>query len=281
MFDGIKSQLLVSFDLLTNTRLSFPALVDEKTAEVLPKPRYANDRGLTFTATPKVDGYRIELGGSIHKYARNGVHNADQFTAAEVLAALIEWVEHYGIDPFTSTLHNVEFGVNISLSFPVARVLDNLICYKGKPFHPDRKHGPYYWQCLFGQYAVKIYDKGAEFRERVLGLPPNLLRVEVKVLKMEYLHKRGVGIKTLADLLTTVHYPTLGALLVETFTDILFDDSTVNPATLKRKDWEVLINGRNPKFWTIPKGLPNNEYTAVKKKRQRNEERFRALLDQH
>jgi hypothetical protein len=285
MFDGFKSQLLVSADLLLqHPRLSFPLLVEEQTGAVLSKfPRKATDRGLTFTLKPKIDGsgYRIELTGSIHKYRNNGHHNADQFTAADLLAALIEWVETYGINPTMAILNNIEFGVNVALPFPVACVLDNLISYKGRRFQPDREHGPYYWQCLFGQYAVKIYDKGAQFRDTVPGLPPNLLRVEVKVLKMEYLHKKGISIKTLADLLTVAYYGKLGALLVETFQDILFDKPTINPALLKPKDRELLISGRNPKFWAIPDGLTGKAYDAQQKSRKRKEQQFRALLDQH
>ena len=129
MFDGIKIlNVSVSADtLLTNARLLFPLSIDEQTGAVLDRPRRANDRGLTFTLTPTKTGtgrtigrLRCELQGSLHRYGRGGIHNADDFTAADLLATLDELITTFGINPFTSRLNNIEFGVNVVLPFPVA-----------------------------------------------------------------------------------------------------------------------------------------------------------------
>ena len=279
MFDGIKIlDLSVSADaLLSNTRLLFPLPVDEQTGAVLDRPRRATDRGLTFTLTPTKAGGRLrcELQGSLHRFGRGGLHNADDFTATDLMAVLNELVTAYGIDPFLSRLNNVEFGVNVRLPFPVSLVLDNLISYKNRPFVRVREpgNGYAYYQALTQRYVIKLYDKGDQY-----NLPGNMLRVEVKVLKMEYLTRQRVQLDTLADLLTVTNY---GALLVETFGQILFDDPTINPAILTTRERDIYQNGRNPKFWQVPDKLTSKEYERSRKALQRAETMFRALLDKH
>lgn len=280
MFDGLTIlDLWVSVDaLLTNARLLFPLPVDEQTGAVLNRPRRANDRGLTFTLTPTLTGDRLrcELKGSIHRFSRGGLHNADDFTAADLLAALDELVTIYAINPFLSRLNNIEFGVNVRLPFPVSVVLDNLISYKYRPFVKEPGDGFSYYQCQTQRYIVKLYNKGQQY-----GLSDNVLRVEVKVLKMEYLTRRGVRLDWLADLLTVDNYGALGALLVETFTEILFDEPTIETATLTTRERDIYQNGRNPRFWSIPANLTGKEYERCRKAFQRTETKFRALLNQH
>ena len=287
MYDGIKIlDLSVSADaLLTNDRLLFPLPIDEQAGAVLTdRKRYATDRGMIFTLIPTKAGdrTRCELQGSLHRYGRAGLHNADQFTAADLLAALDQLVTTYGIDPFRSRLNNVEFGVNVLLPFSVSRVLDNLICYKNRPFVKEPGNGFDYYQCHTQRYVVKLYAKGQQYAE-VVGAEGagNLLRVEVKVLKMEYLTRRGVHLDTLADLLNVANYGALGALLVEVFSTILFDEPTISVGHLTPKERDTYQNGRNPRFWLIPDDLQERDRPRTWKQSQRAEQRFRALLDKH
>lgn len=220
MFDGIKIQdVSVCVDtLLTNDRLTFGSLVDGQTGAILNPTRRAFDRGLTFRLVPRRtgQGHRVEVKGSLHKYHNNGLYNADQFTANDLLLTLDQLVRHYGFDLFGSKINNVEFGVNLELPFPVSRVLKNLICYKNQPFALDHRSDTPYYVCNLQRYAVKLYDKGKQ-----RGLTCNLLRVEVRVKKMEYFNSTSVQHDTLADLLNVANYGPLGALLVGTFNEIL------------------------------------------------------------
>ena len=287
MIDGIKLlDLSVSVDaLLTNDRLQFPLPVDEQTGAVLNRPRRAIDRGLLFTLTPTKAGdkLRCELQGSVHRFSRGGLHNADAFTAADLSTALDDLIQMFQINPFQSRLNNVEFGVNLVLPFPVSQVLDNLISYKYRPFSRVREPGDgyAYYQCHTQRYVVKLYDKGDQYE-----LDAHVLRVEVKVLKMEYLKSRGrfgvpIRLDWLADLLDIANYGPLGALLVETFTEILFDEPTINPAILTARERDIYQNGRNPRFWLIPDDLTGREYERSRKALQRTEKAFRALLNKH
>ena len=285
MIDGIKIlNLWVSAEgLLNHPLLTFPLPIDEKTGAVLDeRPRRATYRGLTFKITPsRANRSRLvcELKGSLHSYKNDGRHNADDFTAADLLTVVNELVNRFDINPASSTLNNVEFGVNIALPFPVADVLTALISYKGEPFIKDTDNGGIYYQATLSHYAVKIYDKGKQF-----AIPGYLLRVEVKVLKMQYLTGKGINLTTLADLLQVEQYPRLGKLLSDTVEGILFDDPALTrnpPADIRANDRELLREGRYADFWQRSPGLTGKDYEREKKRLQRQEKRFRDLVNQY
>lgn len=285
MIDTVRIlDLSVSADaLLSHERLLFPLPIDEQTGAVLDLPRTAQERGLRFTLTPTIKGDRLrcELRGSLHRYYNQGRHNADAFTAADLLATLDELVTSFGINPALSRLNNVEFGVNVALPFPVSQVLSNLIGYKYRPFTKEWGSGFHYYQCQTQRYVLKLYDKGSQYRPIDQSLPPHLLRVEVKVLKMEYLTRQGVRLDYLTDLLHTTNYERLGTLLVETFEEVLFDEPTLRTAPLSDRDRNMYKDGSNVRFWAIPEGLSGKEYDRHQKGLKRVEQRFRALVKQH
>lgn len=285
MIDGIKIlNLSVSADgLLNHPLLMFPLPIDEKTGAILDdRPRRANYRGLTFKLTPsRTNRSKLvcELKGSLHSYKNGGRNNADDFTATDLLVVLQELITRFEINPHQSYLNNVEFGLNIALPFPVADVLNALICYKGEPFVKDVENGGIYYQATLSHYAVKMYDKGKQF-----ALPGYLLRVEIKVLKMQYLTSKGIYLSSLADLLRVEQYSKLGKLLSDTVAGILFDDPTLTrnpPETLPASDRELLREGRYAGFWQRSPGLVGKEYEREKKRLQRQEQRFRELVSQY
>ena len=264
--------------LLNNDHLTFGALVDTSNGFIIDPTQRAIDRGLTFRLVPRRtgEGQRVEVKGSLHKFYNRGEHNADQFTANDLLLTLDQLVTLYGVDPFNSNINTIEFGVNVELPFPVAQVLDNLICYKNKPFTRDTRSRTPYYECRFQRFTVKLYDKGKQ-----RGLDGNLLRVEVKVSKMIYFDKTGVYLNTLADLLTVANYRPLGVLLMDTFNRILFDDPTIKPDALTAREREVYQNGCNPRFWQLPDDLTTTQANTYNQRLGRTEQRYRALLDKH
>lgn len=287
MFDGIKIlDLSVVVDLLLqHDRLTFGTLVDIQAGAVLDQRQKATDRGLTFKlipsttnsqATSKGSRYRVELVGSLHRYGRGGLHNADDFTADNLFTAVEELISTYQIDPVLSVLNNIEFGVNLKLPYPVADLLRALICYHGMPFERHTENGFSYYQATLQRYAVKIYDKGEQY-----GLPDEVVRFEIKVLKMQHLHGRGILIKTLDDLLNPVYYPSLGQLLADTFNGILFDEPLLSLDHVPTRDRELLLRGRNPRYWQLSEGVTGKEYDRQQKSLKREEVRFRKLLADH
>lgn len=294
MVDGVKSQDVALLDdaLLINDRLMFGALVDEQTGAVLDPTRRASDRGLSFRRVPRKhgNGYRVEVQGSLHVFHNNGRHNADQFTARDLLLTLEQLVREYGFDLFNSKVNNFEFGVNVELPFSVDQVLNNLISYKGRKFDRlrDRNEGYIYYQATTEHYVVKIYDKGSQYQ-----LPYNLLRVEVKVLTMQFLSRRDIHLNALADLVNVANYGPLGTLLVEVFGKILFDEPSINQGALTDKELKLYLNGCNAGFWEKERrklkeykgqkldAVRRKQYNADRQRLHQYETRFRALLDQH
>ncbi|WP_020600327.1 hypothetical protein [Spirosoma panaciterrae] len=280
MFDGIKL-LDVSVEVdafLSNDRLTFAALVDGQTGLILDPTRKAYDRGLTFRLVPRRNGqgHRVEVKGSLHKFHNNGQHNADQFTVNDLLSTLDELAKVYGFDLFRSRINNVEFGVNVELPFPVSQVLKNLVCYKNQPFYLDTHSDTPYYVCQLQRYAVKIYDKGKQ-----RGLAGNLLRFEIRVKKMEYFNGTGIVLTNLADLMNVTNYKLLGALLLDTFNEILFDDPAIKPAKLPPSKQAIYRNGRNPRYWQIPENLTPKEANAYRQRLSRDRRRYRELIEQY
>ena len=281
MVDGFKGQdISVEVDmLLTNDRLTFGGLVDTQTGFILDPIRRAQDRGLNFKLIPRRTGpgYRVEVKGSLHKFYNNGLHNADQYTVNDLLLTLNRLVTDYGFDLFSSKINNIEFGVNIELPFAISQVFANLICHKNQPFQVDSHSQTPYYVCNWQRYTVKIYDKGKQ-----QGLGGNLLRFEIRVRKMRVFRTvTGVQLHTLADLLNVANYGPLGALLVDAFDDILFDDPAINPKTLTAKERALYQQCRNPRYWHTPDGLTPKQAAAHRQRLSRNKDRFRALLSQH
>ncbi|GAB2562439.1 hypothetical protein [Spirosoma areae] len=279
MFDGTTLlDVSVSVDaLLANDRLTFGGLVDTQTGFVISPIRRAFNRGLTFRLVPRKTGnaYRVEVKGSIHKFHNNGQHNADQFTADDLLLTLDQLVREYGFDLFNSKINKLEFGVNVELPFPVSHIVKNLICYKNQPFSLDTDSDTLYYVCNLQQYAIKIYDKGTQ-----KGLDFDQLRFEIRADKMEYFNGKGIRLDTLADLLNVANYEPLGVLLVDTFNEILFDDPAINPDDLTPCEREIYRDGRNPRFWQRPDNLTFKQANTHRQRMSRAKRSFRALLDQ-
>ncbi len=280
MFDGIKVQD-VSVDvaaLLKNDRLTFGELVDTQTGFILSPIRRTQDRGLNFQLIPRrtQPGHRVEVKGSLHKFYNNGLHNADQYTADDLLVTLKRLVTDYGFDLFGSKISNIEFGVNLELPFPTSQVFDNLICHKNQPFQVDSQSQTPYYACHWQRYSVKVYDKG---KQKELGC--NLLRFEIRVRKMQYFNGTGVRLRTLADLLNVANYGPLGALLIGTFNEILFDDPAINPKNMTPRERKIYQDGRNPRYWQTPDVLTPQQATAHRQRLSRDKKRYRALLAQH
>ena len=196
-----------------------------------------------------------------------------------------EWVRTYGLNAGRSILNTVEVGINLQLPFPVDDLLRALICYRGVPFTRHNDNGFDYYQAKRQQYVVKVYDKGTEY-----DLPGNVLRFEIKVLRMHYLHRQGIHLNVLADLLNPAYYPALGRLLTETFEGILFDEPLLSKNNVPTRYRELLIEGRNPRYWQQPKqdepgpvrwSGGTADYEKCRKQLQRDETRFRKILADH
>ena len=266
MIDFIKIENLAvsSTDLEHNDYLKDSWIIGSKNGEVL--TQRTNYFGLTFS----IKNTNVRLTGSIHKYKNHGLHNYNDFTKTQVHEVINELSKKFEIDPQNSRLNNIEFGVNVNLPFEPKVLLNSLITHKEKPFTREIEDGKIFYQCKRSQFIIKIYDKGLHYHQVA-----NILRFELKVLKMQFFDKK-VELKVLSDLLNDGIYPKLGGILKAYFDEILFDEPSINLKYLNATEKEIYLRGQNPKTW-----ITDSRTDSEQKELERLKESFLAVLKKY
>lgn len=241
MIDFIRTKNLHidSSQLLGNDLLSFPMLVMPKTGEVLDKNRYSVYRGMKFIITPK--GF-TGMRGSLHKYFNYGTHNHNDFNIDNIISVVYDLNQNFNIDPRSVVLNNIEIGVNIEIPYCPDDFIDNLVTHKHTRFSVERDTNMTIANVKAQQFQIKIYNKSLQY-----CLDKNILRFEVKVLRMALLKKYGIHV--LWDLMDLDKLNALRVLLLEAFGNLAYWDESIELDSLPERDREFLRNGRNPKFW--------------------------------
>lgn len=274
MIDGIKTG---NINNLIGKELDWTISVNEKTGEVK-TIKTAESKGMLFIEKRN----RLYLKGSLHKYFNKGLHNYNDFNYNNLVNTVNELINRFGIDKNTP-LENVEFGVNIELPFSPDRVLDSLVLHKGEPFNRfTRGRGV---ECNHSQYFIKIYNKSFQHE-----LKKNILRVEVKVIKMQYFKWQKIPIRTIGDLLITGTLQALGDLLTRTVSEILFTDlSLLDSPKIAKNERLTIANGSNPNYWNglkpsseeFPQGNKDQDYKRKRKRYYKELARFEKLMNKH
>ena len=265
MIDGIKVCNLITtndFDLLKHELLKDNWITKTQNGEILYEE--ATYKNLRFSNIKFRYGnnYHKRLIGSIHKYFNNGLTNYNDFSFREVIYTVNEIVEKFHLCD-TNMINNIEFGVNLKLPFDCNIILDNLITHKGVKFSFEKESDKSYYQCVRPQFIIKIYDKGLQNR-----LPENILRFEIKVRKMQYLHKKGIHISTFSTLKEHINYVLMKELLLSTFDEILINCEPINIEKLTQKDREKYLKAINPNTW-CKESNKKNKSAAERKKLER------------
>lgn len=229
--------------LVHNEFLKFLVTYDPNTGEVPNRNRYSTYNGITFSISSNAT---VGISGSLHKYHNEGIHNHDDFSYSKLLNVIKDLYAKFGINPKKVYLNNLEFGVNIELPYKPQILFDNLVSHKCKPFLIEQEKKMQNAWVNYENYRLKIYDKGLQY-----GLNNDLLRIEVKVMKMAFISK--VQIKTLWDLTDIQKLNKLKDILIYIYDEILFSDSTIDLPSLTHKEQEILKDGGNPKYWAIHK----------------------------
>lgn len=282
MIDGTKILNLpvIIEELLNNRYVSFPIHVNEKDGEILDYARLAEYKGLTFS----IKNNNVKLNGSLHKYHNNGIHNCNDFHFSELIDVINDISTKFSIPIERTYLNNIEFGVNIEIPFTTDELFKSIICYKETPFHKFNIIGAKGIECERPKFIIKIYDKGFPY-----DLTSNLLRFEIKVIKMQFLKQKNVKIQTLHDLLNINELNKLKTILADVWNDILFYDYSINETDLNARERLILSNGRNPKYWenmhpdskNFKGGATDDEYKKQRKKYYRDIDNYKKCLSVH
>lgn len=275
MIDYIKTKHIQLIDI---NNFDWQISVNENTGEIRPI-QTTEYKGMKLIR--KTD--KVFLRGSLHKFFNNGEHNYNDFRYCDLLNVCRELRKFIGVPLNTIFLENVEFGVNIKLPFNPERILSSLILHKGESFHRMTEGKGV--QCSHAQFYIKIYDKGHQYKQ-----PDNILRLEIKVIKMAYFNNQKIEIKSIADLLNLETQHKLSELLTKIINEILFCDSKLLTNTKITTTEKIIIaNGANQNYWNILKpnsknfisGNNSSEYRKQRKQYYRKIEQFENTLLKH
>ncbi|MFK8301519.1 hypothetical protein ACI75Y_01300 [Capnocytophaga stomatis] len=195
------------------------------------------------------------LKGSIHKLhneligntrpewtAKYNGFNGDRFTLSEVENVIKHLCKLLEVQAGGCVLQNIEIGLNNIIPFSAFDFLQGIQAHRNN-FAPTIKHGRNYFEFGYSQYYLKLYNKGKQY-----GLYDEVVRVEVKVIKMQKLHNAGVPIHTLADL-STDNLQKAFEVLTSEFEKVVNIDNSLRANELTEKDLIRLNELRNPAFW--------------------------------
>jgi len=203
------------------------------------------------------------------------LYNFNDFTFNQFIEVVTDLKRKFGIIPENIPLNNLEFGVNLIISYSPSIFIDELLHHKGKGFNVTKRNKMHYSECGHTQYSLKIYNKGLQFNRG------NILRFELRFFKMQSLNK--IGIYTLSDLINVDVWKMFGEMLRKEFDSLIYYDSSINYSTItaeeQRKnskkatiEQRILELGNNPKFWnSLSNRTTKMNYT----------DRFKSLVNEH
>ena len=209
--------------------------------------------------------YYLNIRGSLHKNHFRG-QNWQPFNWNDLEFQVRHICKSLFIEPESSLISGLEFGVNITTPFNIKAFLDNnVIDFKGKRFDkyiPDKRGLELGLFCRLSQYQIKLYDKGKQN-----NLNFNLMRFEKKCKKMQVLKKKGI--LHLADLLNKAKVYSLKPLLLRSWKDVLINDledsESLNFQISDEED-RLLSDGRNEIYWQKVKENNLHSYNYKRRK---------------
>jgi hypothetical protein len=201
-------------------------------------PKFAEYQNLRFKIS---ESKRVEITGSLHKYWKG--ENYSNFTFSELKRSITDLCLKLNINPLKAYLGGFEFGVNVSPQFNPFEFCENVIAYKNESFSKFRANKKIQigFEAQKQQYSVKVYDKGKQYLKE-----DNILRFEIKVLKMEFLKR--INISRLGDLTKPEVLIQLGELLNEMFGECIVSDK-VRTSDLTANESKIYTLCSNPKVW--------------------------------
>ncbi|HRP39296.1 MAG TPA: hypothetical protein PLM55_06400 [Chitinophagales bacterium] len=241
MIDGVKISFHSKNIMEDLQKLQLPVItpVEEETGETH-YPKKVEYRNLCIEIFASG---RVQISGSLHKYCKGENHS--DFTFQELRNCITELCLKLNVEPSQVNIHNIEFGVNVHTNFNPFEFCRNVIAYKNNSFAKFRTNGKDKIDIGFiasqQQYAVKVYDKGKQYRKHL-----NCLRFEVRVEKMRFLE--NAGLRTLSDLCKPKVQIQLGTILDEVFAELIIRES-VNISNLTSREQRIYLQCTNPKEW--------------------------------
>ncbi|MCT4664944.1 MAG: hypothetical protein N4A45_06890 [Flavobacteriales bacterium] len=268
MIDFIKFRTEGKADFLINNHaLNYRSSIKTYTGEIIDYPYKMHKDYKSF----KIDIHPLTFytKGTFHKYLQNG-ENWKDFSIYDFKTAVQGFEKEFGLDIENSTIHFIEYGVNMTVPFNPN--LDNLrkifISYKGRPFQPLRSNTTQCigLECVFSQYRIKLYSKTLQY-----NLKENVIRFEIQVSKMQKIGTKDLRIKDLysEDLVITK----MKIDLVNVMERMIVFDEKIKAKTINEELFLSQVS--NPNYWA---GLNPKSFFKQKQKYMRIVESRNAVL---
>jgi len=213
--------------------------------KILANGKKVSYRSTGWTKNMKLElfpnGY-IELAGSLHKYHNDGKHNFNQFGRKEAEIVLKRLIKVTGLQLPYYKVESVEVGVNLMPPIPSDDIINNALMYKRRPFEAKYcSDEGNYRQATLSEYWVKLYNKRLHYEIQGYDIGHEILRFELKIIKMRMLAKYRVF--TLEDLMNNIE-DIARDLLPKAWMEVMLYDPTMNKQTE-----EHTIKYANVNFW--------------------------------
>ncbi|GBF22541.1 MULTISPECIES: hypothetical protein [Arenibacter] len=251
---------------ITNEKTKLMSIYDIVTGEAKEYPKSGRFHNMEIKMT---ENYSY-IKGSLHKmynsYCLRGMQNYNDFDYCQTLDSIEILCSELNIKPQYTKLTNLEFGLNIPLSYdPKVFIENSLLMFDFEDHNVSEKFNNRgdYKEFRKSDYSIKIYNKSKQY-----GCKDFILRVEVKIIKKRVLER--LGIFSLADLRDIESYYSLYGFLVDRFNKLLIVDSQIMRNALKTGQINMLKNYTNPHYWiNLKQRVSTNTY--YKRRRQCHE----------
>ena len=238
----LEANLLLDFYDTVNLSTGEIKTINRNGQKVTPS-KNATYNGLEFKI---YDSGTITIAGSLHKYWNNGAHNYNDFNNVAVLWVLRDLKKKFNIEPEQCILKCLEVGINIFPPIHTNVIIDNCFLHKTKTFeHKYKSDEGNYKQWRHSQYIIKLYNKALQY-EKHFDIGTEIMRFEIKYLKMQKLNERGIY--SLQDLVNYGLHNFKDEVLNE-WQNVLYYDNTIQIDRLTTKLKKAVLGYSNPNYW--------------------------------
>jgi hypothetical protein len=248
MIDYVKL-LVVDIDiikLLNSKKLDFKTDLSTSTGFIRDKVRIAKIHHCSIEVHRSGT---ILFKGSIHKMYNSikGVEalksekgfNGNDFSFQEIKYVRSYLCEIFNCVQKNMIFQNVEFGVNIQISFDPRLFIKGLLFHKGKRF--EFQYNENFAQVKHSRFLIKVYNKSKQY-----SMSGNTIRVEVKIIKS--IELKSIEIISFADINDNTLQKAV-ALLLKRFDEIIYYDYTIIKNNLKPLHKNLIKLFKNSLYW--------------------------------
>ncbi|MBK9109979.1 MAG: hypothetical protein IPM92_16835 [Saprospiraceae bacterium] len=231
---------------------SKPGMLNNETGEFVPDKRIkaeyiARYKNLLFDI---YKGGKIYLSGSIHIYFNDGKHNYNNFNFADLLEAIQDICQRFGIDPKRTKIHHLEFGINLyDFLFSATQIVNNLMIHSGKGNPPE--HFKYIAQKTPANLNVlSVIGTLLKSMTRVNTTKGMRIYSVWNVRQPKCIDLMTWEFSTLADLTRPGNNGQTLEMLSFLWSGVIINDWTIREENLTQDLYFQLKDWRNPTYWT-------------------------------